>query len=180
MPSVCAIVVVLAVALVAAACSESGTPLQSAIAAPAASGPAKDPCQLLTDAEVREIFPEATAGTLDRKLETHGVLSCFWDYPEGRLTAGLSELSEAFSIPIDTEIQGWSDSKVRIDKIEGVGDQARAAVERADGTPAEHAILIVRRGDRQAVLVSPDLARRDRAVALEALKELGRSLAPRL
>ncbi len=52
--------------------------------AQAAGAPAVDPCTLLTDAEVREVSPDAKAGERDRSVDEYGIASCVWKYPGGR------------------------------------------------------------------------------------------------
>ena len=72
---------------------------------------------------------------------------------------------------------------VRYETIKDVGDQAMAVVERADearGILQDSAFLIVQRGNQQVNLMSSDLARRERAEALQALAELGRAAVQRL
>jgi hypothetical protein len=151
----------------------------------------KDPCTLLTTAEVQQAFPGATAGRLDRELEKYGLLRCEWKYPGGRLIliAGADGPD-----PLMDEAQGMTQTfldplradagrHVRYEKLSGVGDEAIAVVERVDkakGFMQDGAILVVQRGTRQVSMLSSDLARRERADALRVLSDLGKAIAKRM
>lgn len=166
----------------------ASTPSPATEAAQAVAG--EGPCGLLTNEEVRRIFPDARNGTLDRRNEKHGILNCEWAHKGGRfmIVAG-----EEYQTPAE-EARGWVDSfvdpmngsassRVRFETISGVGDAAVAVVERADkakGFMQNGAYIVVRRAQRQVMLASPDLATRERAAALAALTELGRAAAGRL
>ena len=92
------------------------------------------------------------------------------------------------------EARGWTlvfldplkpqaERQVRFERLPGVGDEAIAIVERTDpakGFINDGAILVVRRGKKQASLLSSDLARRERADALKAFVLLGKAVAARL
>ena len=72
---------------------------------------------------------------------------------------------------------------VRYEALTGIGDGAMAVVERIDkaqGFISDAAYLVVRRGNRQIVLMAPALAWGERADALKVLEELGRAVASRL
>jgi hypothetical protein len=168
--------------------TEASASPPSAEAAQAATG--EGPCGLLTNDEVRRVFPDARNGTLDRRNEKHGILNCEWAHRGGRfiIIAG-----EEYQSPAE-EARGWVDSfvdptngsapnRVRFETIAGVGDAAVAVVERADkakGFVQNGAYIVVRRGPRQVMLASPDLAMRERPAAIAALTELGRAAAGRL
>ena len=72
---------------------------------------------------------------------------------------------------------------VRYETIKDVGDQARAIVETADekkGFLTDSAVLVAQRKGLQLVLMSTQLAQRDRSSALKVLEDLGRAAAKRL
>jgi hypothetical protein len=177
--------------LLAGCSNATGTETQSPAGTPALSAPANDPCGLLTDVEVRKIFPNAARGSLDRRLESSGIVSCVWDHPGGRFIAQWftgevapveSEIRSRASGSVDPTKRGARDN-VRYETLTGVGDRAMAVVERADdqkGILSDMALLVVRRGARQVVFMSTQLAERDRDAALAALETLGRSAASRL
>ena len=155
------------------------------------SAPAVDPCRLLTDSEIRKAFPDAKAGKVDHSLEEHGIISCLWDHPGGRFAAQVYNGEQG---TIENEIRGMSlmfldplkpgaGQNVRYETIKDVGDQARAIVETADekkGFLTDSAVLVTQRKGLQLVLMSTQLAQRDRSSALKVLEDLGRAAARRL
>jgi hypothetical protein len=153
-----------------------------------------DPCALLTPAEMQQAFPRTKAGKLDRKLEKDGILTCEWVHATGRvvLLAGndapgdspvdeAKTLMAAFVDPTRPD----AERRVRIETLSGVGVKAVAIIELKDpakGFTQNGALLVVRRGQRQVVLLAVppgDLAQRARADALKALSDLGRAMAKR-
>jgi len=163
----------------------------SAVAQKPAAPALGNPCQLLTDAEVRAVFSGAKAGRVDHRREEYGVTDCIWDFPGGSF--GL-QLSAAPSQSFDEEVKGnttgfldpmkgGAERAIRFETVKGVGDRATAIVEATDrnrGILTNIAMLIAQRGKRQIVLGSPDLVKRDRAAALKALEDLGKAAASRL
>jgi hypothetical protein len=150
----------------------------------------QDPCALLTMAEVRQAFPEATAGKPDRTLEKYGMQRCSWNHPAGLLVLiasdedesakdGAEGLTPAFVDPLRSD----AGRHVRYETLPGVGDQAVAVLEREDkakGFTQDGAILVVQRGKHQVAVLSNDLARRERAEGLRVFTELGKAIAKRL
>jgi hypothetical protein len=160
----------------------------------AAKLPTADPCALLSQAEVRNVFPNATIGRRDRAGEEYGIVACMWGSPGGyvRLSVMYSEPNES----IADELAGWAIAFVTdLVKEQGalkfvfyqtannVGDGAMAAiVEKAD---PQHflqagAMLVARRGQQSILLIAPNLAARGREPAYKALVELGGAAAKRL
>lgn len=151
--------------------------------------PKADPCKLLTMAEVRKVFPDAKDGKRESSTERHGIKSCIWEHPRGRL--GL-QVMKAEPGPVRSEIEGWSlgfkdplrpDAAVRYEAIAGVGDEAMALVERANqkgGILQDAAMLVAKSRSQQINLYSNDLASRDRSETLKALQFLGKAAAGRL
>ena len=149
------------------------------------------PCNLLTDADIRAVVPGASNGKVDAGDADHGIYSCTWDTPGGRvwlqayrsgpasvgtnirgLAAGLFDPKE--TVPLD---------KVRIEILPKIGDGAMAFVEKADsakGIRTSNAVLVTRHGKYMATLFAPELALGDRATALHGLETLGTQLANRL
>lgn len=161
-------------------------------AAMAQGGAAKpNPCKLLTDAEVRAVFPDAKAARLDLGKEKYGIFTCVWDHAGGRFFAQqrTGDL-ESFAVEGRGLIDGFIDplkpgaaKVVRFENVKGVGDRAMAVVERRDparGILNDIAQLVTQRANRQVILFSSQLPQRDRAAALKALEELGRAAAQRL
>lgn len=161
-------------------------------AAPAVAAPAgDDPCRLLSDAEVRGIFPGAKTGVRETTREQYGIRACVWATQSGNFAL---QRWTAKAGSVDNEIRGLAlgfvdpvnpaaRAAVRYDNVPGVGDQAMALVETRDdkrGILADAAILITQRGDQLIELQSQDLARGDRAAAVQALTTLGRAAAARL
>jgi len=153
--------------------------------------PLGNPCQLLTDAEVRAVFPGAKAGRADHRREEYGIADCVWDYPGGSFALQLSAApSQSFDEEVKGNTTGFLDpvkggaaGAIRYEKLTAVGDRATAVVEAADakrGILTNIGMVIVQRGKREIVLGSPDLVKRDRAAALKALQDLGKAAAGRL
>lgn len=171
-------------------------PLPPVVKPAAPKLPAGDPCQLLTDAEVRQLFPDAQSGRR-WDLESAGILNCQWKSPKGgspylQLALSDSEPDES----IADELKGWAAAFatdgfkweealrwVRYETLNNVGDQAMAVVV-APADPQHFlqagAMLVARRGKRSIRLEAPKLAERGRVPALKALEELGRAAAKRL
>lgn len=165
---------------------DAGSPMSAATKA------TDDPCDLLTDAEVRNAFAQATAGKRDHALDKNGILTCLWDTPTDRFVVQVysvssgtaeDELRGRMAGSIDPMMPGAAEH-VRYERLAGVGDEAMLVVEKADqqrGILADTAMLVTRRGDRIAVLFTgSSLAGGDRASALRTLETLGRSVAKRL
>lgn len=152
--------------------------------------PPGDACKLLTDAEVRRVFPDAKAAKRDTKLDQYGIGSCIWEHPGGRFAIQLTKKSGK----IDDEIRGAASGNVdplnrkardaiRYVTVSDAGDAARAMVEPTDekrGVIQGVAMLIAQRGDKQITLYSDQLPQRERDAALKALEELGRAAAKRI
>jgi len=177
-------------------CSRGDAPMQdttqpaasSAASPTVAEGPTDHPCKLLTDTEVRRVFPGAQGGTIRKES---GVPTCSWKSSGGTFVIVLSSKELQ---PIEKEMKGWSLAfldplmpgaarAVRYETLSDVGDRAMAVVERADvprGILTDLAALITQRQNRQALLFSTELATRERAAALRALADLGRAVAKRL
>jgi hypothetical protein len=193
------------IGLALAACSSPSPPSPASDAqalhdATVAAGAAQDPatpadpnsvCRLLTDAEVRAVFPSAHAGEPERTREKYGISACLWSGDFGRVglqtwnAKGRSADDEARGMVsgfIDPLSSSAAD-QVRYETLAGVGDQAVAVVEKQDATRGilnDVAMLTVRKDDRIIMLIGDDLAQRDRAQALAALTSLGAAAADRL
>jgi hypothetical protein len=149
------------------------------------------PCRLLTDAEVRGVFPGVKAGQPERSREEYGIKACQWSADGGRFVA---EVWKAKGSTADNEIHGLVEgfidpvnpsaaNNVRYEPIGGVGEQAFAVIETQDakrGILSDAALLVARKDNLILVLLSDDLAHRDRATALHALTDLGGAAAKRL
>ena len=153
--------------------------------------PKGDPCKLLTDAEVRKVFPKASTAKPERTREKYGIAACLWEHPAGRFAVQLmhadpkSTVEEARGLAIGfvDPLKPGAARNLRFEKIADVGEEAVAVVEQQDekkGILADAAYLITQRGDRQIMILAMDLARADRAVALRTLADFGRAAAGRL
>lgn len=156
--------------------------------------PATDPdspCRLLTDAEVRAVFPNAGPGERERTREQYGIAACVWSGDFGRFVA---QTWEAKGNTAEQEARGLSNgfvdplnpaagNSVRYESVAGVGEQASAIVESQDtqrGILTDIAMLVARKDGQMLVLMSDDLTHRDRSEALAKLQSLARSAAARL
>lgn len=166
--------------------------ISMAALAGAASAHAADPCKLLTDAEVRSVFPGARSGQPERTREKYGIQACQWTHPAGSFAlqlwaakkAGVHEdeirgLALGFVDPLSNAAK----KSVRYEKIAGVGDGATAVVEtesKQRGILGDVAMLVTQRGTQLVELQSSDLARGDRAAALRGLTQLAIAAVARL
>ncbi|MDZ4814242.1 MAG: hypothetical protein SGI99_16775 [Pseudomonadota bacterium] len=180
-------------------CTQKNSEPAGTSPSPAASDPAAasgsvagDPCNLLTDAEVHDVFNGATAGKRDRSVDKYAIFSCVWDTPNDRLTvqtfaakpgAVADELRSRVQGSIDPMLAGAADH-IRYQSIAGIGDEAMMVVEKANpelGILADMALLATQRGDRVAILFTgTSLVSGDRDSALKALETLGSGIAKRL
>ena len=101
-----------ALALCAGGCSQSSPPSNTSTAAAgaaplasAAAAPidANSPCRLLTDSEVRAVFPDAKSGVPERTREEYGIRACVWDTPAGQFAV---QVWASKGGSVDNEIRG--------------------------------------------------------------------------
>jgi hypothetical protein len=167
--------------------AQLGVPLVLAQGVPA---PMLDPCKLLTDAEVRKYFPDAKAAVPDHSLDKEGFLRCRWQFPGGNVGIQIWNGDEG---SIDDDLRGLSDGftdplkpgagqNVRIEIIQGIGDAAKAIVEKRDtskGFLSDMAVLITQRKGIRLEVGGHVLLKYDRLAALKVLEELGRAAVKR-
>lgn len=164
----------------------------AAAKAPEEPLPKVDPCTLLTHAEARQHFPKAKAAERERTREKYGITACLWDHPAGRLVIQLTlgakpgssnEEAQGLAIGFVDPLKRGADREIRYERIDGVGAEAVAVVEKSDkarGILSDAAYLYTQRGDVQLLVAAVDLARGDRTAALKTLRELGKLAAGRL
>ena len=153
------------------------------------TAPVDNACDLLTDAEIRQVFPTAAPGKRNTESLQYGLDRCAWKTPTGQIGIEVSKVEAgAFENDLRGELQGAVDPRVngalegiQFHKVEGIGDHAIAVLEKGDaqrGIYADITLLAIQRGHRMAVLMlnegSPS------AASLDNLKNLGHKLAPRL
>lgn len=161
--------------------------------APAAKRvPSGDPCAILSLADVRAVFPGAKAGERSRRLEQYGVTECAWKGADGAVLLGVQESYSAGTVKADAEgmAQGFIDplqrqarANIRYETFTTLGVPAVAFVETADPKRfilSDGAMLALRQGDHTVSLMSSELPRRDRALAIKSLEALGKVAAKRL
>jgi uncharacterized protein DUF3558 len=189
-----------ALALFAGGCSQSAAPDASPaaasaaplVASPAAAAPleADSPCRLLTDAEVRAVFPGAKPGAPERSREEYGIKACEWDTDTDRFVVQVWTAKGS----VDDEIRGLASgfvepfnagaqNNIRYETIAGVGEQAMAVVETQDqkrGILSDAALLVAKHGNQILELQSQQLPHRARATALQALTTLGHEAVARM
>ena len=171
----------------------SAAPLASASPTPMSAAPveANSPCRLLTDAEVRAVFPGAKSGVPERSREEYGIKACVWDMDTDRFVLQtwaskggnadneIRGLASGFVDPLNAGAQ----NNVRYETIAGIGEQAMAMVETQDekrGILSDAALLVAQHGNRILELQSQELPHRTRAAALQALTTLGREAVARM
>lgn len=152
---------------------------------------AGDACGLLRDAEVRQVFAGAGSAERNDAVEAGGIAQCGWKSPTGRIDV-------QWTHGTDQKVRDWMETVVevatngertaeqagiRLEPVRGIGDEAMVMIERVDaarGIVHPRAVLGLRRGEQVVLLMSEELAERDRADALAALTRLGRAAAGRL
>lgn len=161
----------------------------SSAASSTAVTPGGGPCALLTGEEIRQAFPDFDPAKADRR--SGGARSCEWSHRGGRLSLVVTPNS---SRPINADAGIWAREwldpfqrdavrNLRLEVMRGIGDEAVAIVEPSAperGIVDDGAMVIVRRGPRQVLVMAPGLARRDRSEALRTLERLAAALAARL
>jgi hypothetical protein len=173
------------------AAAELKADISTAMARPAGAGSADPVCRLLTDAEVRAVFPGAGAGTPEHSREQYGIGACVWSGDFGRFVLqtwkakGRSAEDEARGLVIGfvDPLSRDSDANVRYEPVSGLDGQAWAVLETQDpsrGILSDIAMLSTVKNDQALVMLSDDLARRDRSDALSKLRSLAQSASSRL
>lgn len=164
----------------------------SATAVPASAlvAPGDGPCAIVTDAEVRKVFPGAESGVRDHSMDQYGMASCKWETPANTLAVQTFTSTETVENELRGRMLGFLDplkpglrDGIRYDKIAGIGDSAMAVAVKADeagGILADSAMLAVQRGDRVVVLFTRVLVDGDPAASIKALEALAPSAALRL
>jgi hypothetical protein len=151
------------------------------------------PCALLDLAEVKRALPDAARAERDTSLDKYDIATCMWHGSKSsRLLMlqtwdGQGSTAEA---ELQSRLLGFRDpmrvvagEKFQTEMLDGVGNAASVAVERADaqrGILANFALLVVRQGDRMILIEAQGLAVGDRAAAVAVLESLGRSAAGRV
>lgn len=150
-----------------------------------------DACNLLTNTEVRQVFPGARDGVHETGTERYGVASCSWKLNEGHLGLNLIDdgddlatevraLVEAFVGPLRPDAA----RHVRLIKVAALGDGALGFAEPrndAKGIPSAIALLMVQRGGKQITLFSNrTLAEAERDAAMKSLQDLARAAVRRM
>jgi len=163
---------------------------QSTTAA-ASTGPADSACALLTDAEIRGVFPKAQSGKRNTESLQYGLDRCAWKTPTGQIGVEVSNVeAAAFENELRAELQGAVDpriqgaiDRIRFQPVADIGDHAIAVLEKGDaqhGTYTDISLLAIQRGHRMAVLMIHNANRDAPLPTLDTLKNLGRPLASRL
>lgn len=160
-------------------------------ASPAKTAPAGDgPCALLETTEVDAILPGVKAGKRDRSREEYGIAACIWSHEGRSFELDLTTAEGSAENEIRGQMQGYVDplkigamNNVRFEKMSGIGDEAFALIENTDaarGILSDVAILVAKYKGQFIVLGGSSLGHTDRAKALAALEQLGRSAVGRL
>lgn len=176
-----------------AASARASAPLSASSTESAANagptGPVDNVCALLTDAEIRHVFPDAASGKRNTESLQYGLDRCAWKTATGQIGVEASNVEAgAFENDLRGELQGAVDPRVnraldriQFHQVDGIGDHAVAVLEKADpqrGIYADITLLAIQRGHRMAVLMLNEGA--PSSSSLDNLKDLGRKLAPRL
>lgn len=178
------------------ATAQAGAVVQPSIAASespahaASTAPTDNACDLITDAEIRRVFPSAESGKRNTESLEYGLDRCAWKVSNGQIGVEVSKVEAVdFESDLRGELQAAVDPRVdgalqriQFHAVEGIGDHAIAVLEKADahnGLYTDIALLAIQRGQRMAVLTVPGTLS-EAPTTLDSLKELGGKLAPRL
>lgn len=151
------------------------------------------PCALLELKEVKQALPGAARSERDTSLDKYEIGSCLWygakaqpllllQIWNGEGSTAESELRSRL-LGVTDPLRAIGGVAIQMDAVDGVGDAASVAVERADeerGILADAAFLVVQRGDKMVLIEAQSLASGDRAAAVEALRKLGQAAANRI
>ena len=153
-------------------------------------GPVDNACGLLTDAEIRQVFPSAGSGKRNTQSLEYGLDRCAWKISSGQVGVEVSKVAPVefesdlrgeLQAAVDPRVQGALD-RIRFHAVEGIGDHAIAVLEKVDahnGLYTDIALLAIQRGQRMVVLTVPG-SLSEAPSTLASLNELGSMLAPRL
>lgn len=157
-------------------------------AAFAGSGRAIDPCALTTLAEVKAVFPAASASERQRSLEDVGIFDCAWKDASGarvvnvRVSTGSTAEEE-----IGTFELGMSDPTkppnpaVRHEAVQGLGGTAFALVARRDaGAESDLGLIALQKGGDVVAVMTAGIRDKDKAQVLKDLSALVKAAAGRL
>jgi hypothetical protein len=180
----------LACGLSLSACSKENAVSAPDTVATLAAGPVSDPCAMFTQSEVSESFAGAKAGTRNRGTDQYGVATCTWDTPTNTFVLQLfsakgsveDELRARASGAVDP-VKPGAGKNIRYEKFPGGGDDAMQVVEKGnadEGLFNDIVVLVMRKGDRMAVLFAHSLVDDDRTMTLASMAALGRSAGQRL
>ncbi|WP_139202982.1 hypothetical protein [Pseudoxanthomonas sp. GM95] len=167
----------------------------AASAAPIAEAPTTPPdgevCALLSDAEVRAVFPSAGAGKAENTRAKYGIKACTWDGTFGRFAVQLMpadqvdanrtmrSMADGFIDPLRADAK----QHVRFEPLQGLGADATAVLEPMDaakGITTEVAMLAAVKGQTTLMILSDGLAGGDRTQGLATLQALGQKAYARL
>ncbi|MET1022964.1 MAG: hypothetical protein ABWX87_01515 [Pseudoxanthomonas sp.] len=145
--------------------------------------PDGEACALVTDAEVRAVFPTAAAGKAENTRIKYGIRGCVWEGSFGRLVVQLMpadqvdaertmrSMIDGFLDPLRTDAR----QHVRLAPLQGLGAGATAVLEpedTANGILTEVAMMAAVKGDTTLMILSDGLASGDRAQGLQKLQSL--------
>lgn len=167
-----------------------------AVAATAtASAPTAPPdgevCALLTDAEVRAIFPYSGTGKAERAREKYGIKGCIWEDRNGRLgmqlmaadghsaKSAMRDMAEGFIDPLRADAR----QHVRFEPLQGLGPDATAVIESVDaskGIITKVAMMAAVKDGTTLMIFTDGLADGDRAQSLAKLQKLGQQAYARM
>lgn len=174
-------------ALAIAACGDKKSGDASVASSPAGEGA----CRLLSTSEVSSALSKSEPGVAEHTREQYGITACEWSTEQGRFVAqywkaenpSAKQEASGLMLGVVDPLKGSAAAKVRYEDVQGVGEQAVAAIETADegrGILSDMAMLVAQKGNVILVLIAPELTRVDRPKALQALKVLGKSASEKL
>lgn len=161
-----------------------------------AAEPSGAACRLLTLSDVQNVAPDAAVARPNNALIEQSIYGCGWYPASGKVPSvevslwkidgaddtpmgNAKTLAMGFADPLRSEAQ----AAVRLEQVDGVGDEAVAIVEKTDaakGIITTGAILTLRKNGQIATVTSSDLGSHERTAALGELATLGRAIAKRL
>ncbi|MEO8062898.1 MAG: hypothetical protein ABI821_09125 [Pseudomonadota bacterium] len=158
--------------------------------AAASAGPTDDPCQLVSDGEMKQSFAGAGPGKRNHSVDQYGIATCSWDSPTNTIVVQIFAAKGSAADEVRSRMDGYVDpinpgarAQVQYVTIAGLGDEATVSAVKADaakGILSDGAVLGVRHGKRMAILFAQNLVDGDTAVTIKALQQLGENAAARL
>ncbi|HUQ11998.1 MAG TPA: hypothetical protein VM146_16905 [Steroidobacteraceae bacterium] len=149
-----------------------------------------DPCSLLTDGEVRAVFPGAQSGKRDHRQDEYGMATCIWELRTNQFGVQIFDSTTSADGEARGRMLGFLDplkpalrEQLAYDTVAGLGDEATAVAVKGDeqrGIFNDANLLVVRRGKKMLVLSTLRLVDDSTDASKRALQALAKASVARL